>query len=214
MLNTDDYQDLYDIIDERLRMSTKKESDKTTTRVSDDTSRVETTTTTATPSFSEQRHSVDRALDETRDNIRRTMDEARKEIPRRTQSFNDYQEHSLQTASEITDRYLESQKEIIKSFQSAWVPYVENAYELFWNRWVSPGRAAEIYARTVSNFADNSIATTRIANNAIFANIEAFKTCIEHRRNDVKEFSRIAVNMAKTFEQTSRNTLSTQQYWQ
>ena len=48
-------------------MSTKKESDKTTTRVSDDTSRLETTTTTATPSLSEQRHSVDRVLDETRD---------------------------------------------------------------------------------------------------------------------------------------------------
>jgi hypothetical protein len=212
VFNAYNYQDLYDIIDERLRMSAKKESDKTTTRVSDDTSRVETTT----PSLSEQRHSVDRVLDETRDNIRRTMDEARKEIPRRTQAFNDYQEHSLQTASEITDRYLESQKEIIKSFQSAWVPYVENAYELFWNRWVSPGRVAEIYARTVSNFADNAIVTTRIANNAIFANIEAFKTCIEHRRDDVKEFSRIAVNTAKTFEQTSRNiaNLSTQQYWQ
>jgi len=95
-------------------MSTKKESDKTTTKVSDDTTRVETTTTTApyspTSSLSEQRHSVDRALDETRDNIRRTMDEARKEIPRRTQAFNDYQEHSLQTAREITDKYLESQK--------------------------------------------------------------------------------------------------------
>ncbi len=65
----ENYQDLYDIIDERLRMSTKKESDKTTTRVSDDTSRPETTTTTtttATPSLSEQRHSVDRVLDETR----------------------------------------------------------------------------------------------------------------------------------------------------
>jgi hypothetical protein len=45
-----------------LRMSTKKESDKTTTRVSEDTSRLETTTTTATPSLSE-RHSVDRVLD-------------------------------------------------------------------------------------------------------------------------------------------------------
>jgi hypothetical protein len=62
VVNTDDYQDLYDIIDDRLRMSTKKESDKTTTRVSEDTSRLETTTTTATPSLSE-RHSVDRVLD-------------------------------------------------------------------------------------------------------------------------------------------------------
>jgi hypothetical protein len=34
------------------------------------------------------------------------MEEARKEIPRRTQAFNDYQEQSLQTAREITDRNL------------------------------------------------------------------------------------------------------------
>jgi len=152
-------------MDERLCMSTKKESDKTTTKVSDDTAKVETTA-----SLSEQRHSVDRALDETRDNIRRTIEEARKEIPRRTQAFNDYQEHSLQTAREITDRYLESHKEIIKSFQSTWAPYVKNSYEVFWR--ASPQKAAEIYARTVSNFADNAIVTTRIANNAMFANIK------------------------------------------
>jgi len=197
-------------------MSTKKESDKTTTKVSDDTTRVETTTTTApyspTSSLSEQRHSVERALDETRDNIRRTMDEARKEIPRRTQAFNDYQEHSLQTAREITDKYLESQKEIIKSFQSTWIPYVENAYEVFWNRWVSPQRAAEIYGRTVSNFADNSIATTRIANNAIVANTEAINSFIKRKKDDVKEFSRLAINAAKSLEQTSRDTASTQQH--
>jgi hypothetical protein len=215
VLNTDDYQDLYDNMDEKQRMSTKKESDKTTTRVSDDTSRVETTTTTTTPSLSEQRHSVDRVLDETRDNIRRTIEEARKEIPRCTQTFNDYQEHSLQTAREITDRYLESQKEIIKSFQSTWAPYVGNSYEVFWNKWASPQKAAEIYARTVSNFADNAIVTTRIANNVMFATMEALKTIIERRRDDVKEFSRMAVNTAKTFEQTSRNAAnpSSQQYW-
>jgi hypothetical protein len=197
-------------MDEKSCMSTKKESDKSTTKVSDDTSKVETAA-----SLSEQRHSVDRALDETRDNIRRTIEEARKEIPRRTQAINDYQEQAIQATREITDRYLESQKEIIKSFQSTWAPYVENSYEVFWHNWASPQKAAEIYARTVSNFADNSIVTTRIANNAMFANMEALKTIIEHRRDDIKEFSRMAVNTAKAFEQTSRNAANplTQQYW-
>jgi hypothetical protein len=45
----------------------------------------------------------------------------------------------------------------------------------------------------------------------MFANMEALKTIIQHRK-DVKEFSRLAVNAAKTFEQTSRDTASTQQY--
>jgi hypothetical protein len=39
----------------------------------------------------------------------------------------------------------------------------------------------------------------------MFANMEALKTIIERRKDDVKEFSRMAVNAAKTFEQTSKD---------
>jgi gas vesicle protein len=153
--------------------------------------------------LSEQNHAVDRALNETRDNIRRTVDEARKEIPRNTQAINDYQEHTLQSSKEIADSYLESQKEIIKSFQSTWAPYIENMYNA-WNNWASPQRAAEIYARTVSKFADNVLATSRIANNTLFANIGAYKTLAQREKDDVKEFSRMAANTARMFENTSR----------
>ena len=117
--------------------------------------------------------------------------EFRREITRNTQAINDYQEHTLQSSKEIADSYLESQKEIIKSFQSAWAPYIENMYEAFWNKWASPQRAAEIYARTVSNFADNMMATSRIVNNTLFANIGAYKTLAQREKDDVKEFSRI-----------------------
>ena len=117
--------------------------------------------------------------------------EFRREITRNTQAINDYQEHTLQSSKEIADSYLESQKEIIKSFQSAWAPYIENMYEAFRNNWASPQRAAEIYARTVSNFADNMMATSRIVNNTLFANIGAYKTLAQREKDDVKEFSRI-----------------------
>ncbi|MGN6632717.1 MAG: hypothetical protein ACTHKP_10850 [Nitrososphaeraceae archaeon] len=189
-------------------MSTKKESDKATARISaeDDTIGVETTTSTAS-SLSEQRRSVERAIDETKDNLKKTIDEARREIPRNTEAINDYQEHTLQTTKEITDSYLNSQKEVIKSFQSIWVPYVENMRATFWDNWASPQRITEIYARTVSNCADNAVATTRIANNAIFANMGAFRTFIDREKNDVKELSRIAANTAKTFEQTTKDTV-------
>ena len=59
--------------------------------------------------------------------------------------------------------------------------------------------------RTVSNFADNVIATTRIANNAVFANMESFKTFLQREKEDVKEFSRMGVNTARTFAQTSKD---------
>jgi hypothetical protein len=168
-----------------------------------------TTTTAATNAYNvqqEQQHSVNRALDETKNNIRRATDEATKDIPHYTQAANEYQEQTIQTAREIADNFLESQKEIINSFQSAWVPAIERTYGVFWNYWMSPRLTTDLYARTVSSIADNTIAAARFVNNTVFLNLDAFKTCVQNTRDNAKEFSRIGVNAAKTYEQTSRNT--------
>src|ERR671921_1641530 len=146
----------------------------------------------------EQHHAINQALDETKDNIKKTTDEARSQIPRYTQSVNDYQEQTIQAAREIADNYLESQKEIINSFQSVWSPYAEN---LFTTNWMSPRNIAELYANMISSFANNMIAATRLTNNIIFANMEAFKTSIQQAKDNTNELSRIGVNAAKTFEQ-------------
>src|ERR687883_1604915 len=154
----------------------------------------------------EQQHSVNRALDETRNNIRRATDEARKDIPRYTQAANEYQEQTIRASWEIADNYLESQKEIINSFQSAWVPAIERTYGVFWNYWMSPRTVTNIYARTVSNIADNTIAAARLVNNTVFSNLDAFKMSIQNTRDNLKEVSRIGVNAARAYEQTSRET--------
>src|SRR5207245_2848149 len=59
--------------------------------------------------------------------------------------------------------------------------------------------------RELDETKDNRIATTRIANNAMFANMESFKTFLQREKEDVKEFSRIGVNSARTFAQTSKD---------
>jgi hypothetical protein len=169
-----------------------------------------TSSSTTTSSYQrqqqeEQRYAVNRALDETKDNIRKTTDEARRDIPHYTQAANEYQEQTIQAARELADNYLDSQKEIINSVQSAWIPHVENAYSTFWNYWMSPRRMTEIYGRMVSSFADNTISTTRVANNAIFANMETTKTLMQNTRDNTKEWSRIGINTAKTIEHTLRN---------
>ena len=48
------------------------------------------------------------------------------------------------------------------------------------------------------------VATTRISNNTMFASIDAYKTFVQREKDDVKEFSRIAANTARTFESSSR----------
>jgi hypothetical protein len=189
----------------------RKDNTTTFTTSSD----VDTTTTSSSQQQWQQRereeqqhHAINRALDETKDNIRKTTDEARSQIPRYTQSVKDYQEQTIQAAREIADNYLESQKEIINSFQSAYVPQVENANKVFWSNWMSPRQLTELYANMVSSFANNMIAATNLANNMIFANMEAFKTSIQQAKDNTKELSRIGVNTAKTFEQTSRESIT------
>jgi hypothetical protein len=155
----------------------------------------------------EQNRAVERTFNETKDNIRRSVEEARTQIPRNTQAINDHQEQHLQAAQEIADSYLNSQKEIINSFQSAWAPHIENYYNM-WNNWASPKRVAEIYARTVSNYANNTLTATRIWNNAIIANMEALSSIVQRRKEDFKEFSRLGTNTARTYAQTSSDVAS------
>jgi phage-related protein len=156
----------------------------------------------------QQHHAINRALDETKDNIRKTTDEARNQIPRYTQAVNDYQEQTIQAIREIADNYLDSQREIINSFQTAWVPQIENANRAFWPNGISPRHMTELYANMVSSFVNNMIAATRLTNNMIFANMDAFKTSLQQAKDNTKELSRIGVNTAKSFEQTSRDSIT------
>jgi len=187
-----------------INVSTKRETERAATTFSEDDKTGEVRTT-----LTEQHHSVDKALDETKDNIRRTTDEARKVIPRYTQIVNEYPEETIQTARQMADNYLECQREIINSIQSAFVPQIDAANRAVTSNWTSPRHVTEHYARLVSAFADNTIAVTKLVNNAVFANLEAFKASVQTARDNVKEFSRIGVNSAKTLEQTSRDTTKT-----
>ena len=157
----------------------------------------------------EQQQAINKAFDETKNNIRRATDEARKDIPHYAQIVNEYQEETIQAARQMADNYLESQREIINSLQSALVPEIEAANRPDKSNWTSPRNVNEHYARLVSAFADNTIAVTKLVNSAMFANLDAFKRSVQNARDNVKEFSRIGVNSSKTFEEVSRETAAT-----
>jgi len=146
-------------------------------------------------------------LDETKSTVKKTTDEAVKEIPRLTKAVNEYQEESIQATKDIADSFLESQKEVIHSMQSLWVPYIENVQNSYLSYWVSPQRITENYARAVSNIVDNTIVASRLANNELFATMDAWTNSIQHARDNAKEFSRLNANVANTFENAARENL-------
>ena len=144
----------------------------------------------------EQQQAVTKALDETRDNIKKTTNEARKEIPRYTQIVNDYQENTIQAIREITDNFVDSQKDIIV-----------NSFRL-WSDWItSPRQVAENYGKIVSSFADNAVSATRVLNNTVFANLDSVNKSVQHTKENVKELSKIGANTVKTFQQVSSDNI-------
>src|SRR5215212_3263373 len=153
------------------------------------------------------KESINRSLDEAKDNIKRSIDESKNQIPRYNNIVNSYQEQSLQTAREISEEYIDSQKEIISSLQSAWRPINEN-YSSIVTSFASPDAVAKAYTRFVSNVADNTVSAIRLTNNMIFSNLDSMKSVLQHAKDNSKHLSNLSVNTAKTFEQNSRQLTS------
>jgi hypothetical protein len=162
-------------------------------------------TNTNTQDFNE---SVNRALDQTKDNINRSIDESRKQIPQYNNILNSYQEQALQTTKEISENFIESQKTIIRSIQSAWSPYQRNFNHTV-NSWNSPDAVVNAYSRWVSNVADNTVSAMRTTNSIIFSNIDSMKTVLQQAKDTSKQIFNQNVHAAKTFEQNSKEVAQT-----
>jgi len=147
--------------------------------------------------------SVNRALDQTKDNINRSIEESRNQIPHYNNIINSYQEQTLQAVKEITEHFIESQKSIINSFQSAWGPYQQNFNNKV-NTCMSPEAVANAYSRFVSNVADNTVTYLRTTNNLVFASLDAYKNTMQHAKENTKQIFDINTKTAKTIEQNSR----------
>jgi hypothetical protein len=156
-------------------------------------------------SVDQQSHGMIKALDESKENIRQGINEAKAEIPRFTQLVKDFQETAIESTKEISDAFIESQRQVISSLQSVWIPSLVDAYGTIWNYWTLQPIISDIYVRMVRITADNMIAATRFANNIIFANIEAAKALMPQLKDNAKELLRLSENAAKSFEQTSRS---------
>jgi hypothetical protein len=149
------------------------------------------------------KESVNRSLDETKHNINRSIDESKNQIPRYNTIVNSYQEQSLQTAKEISENYIESQKAIINSLQSAFKPYNESFTGMV-TSFASPDSMVKSYSRCVSNFADNAVSAMRVANNMIFSNLDSWKSGLQLAKYNSRHMFNQNVNAAKTFEQNTR----------
>src|SRR5919202_2855148 len=176
----------------------------------------------------QQHEATIRSIDETKDNIRKAIDEVRKETPRYSQIITDFQNETAEATREIADNFLDSQKEVINSMQSAWSPFTEKTsgsgggsywmamMQQPWSWWgmragLSPRDMVDIYARGISAMTDSLAAGTRMATNLMFAGIEATRTSTNYARQNSREIARVTSNTARIFGQTTRETVGRMQ---
>ena len=174
----------------------------------------------------QQQDAINRSIDETKDNVRRAIEEVKRETPRYSQTVTDFQNETADATHEIAVTFLESQKEIIYSMQSAWTPFAErtssgdggNNYWMmgmmqpwWWWMGISPRDMADIYARSISAMTDLVTAATRMAINMMFAGIEVSRATTNYARYNSKEIARITSNTARIFGQNTRETVSRMQ---
>ena len=145
---------------------------------------------------------INRSLDETKENVRKSIDETKNQIPQYANVVKNYEEKALESTGKMVEDYIEAQKSVIGSVSSSAAAYYDNANRMF-NYWYSPRVPTEIWARAVSNVAENVSATTRINNDILFSNIDAMGRAFERAKQHTEELSRINVNNAKTIANTA-----------
>jgi inorganic triphosphatase YgiF len=148
----------------------------------------------------QQQEAVGRSIDGTKDNIRVAIEEARQEIPKYSQVVRDYQNETIDASREIAESYLDSQKQIINTMQSAWDQNM-NQMQKWWSwQMVSPQAMADMYTRMASGIADATISAARVANNMLFANMEAARTSMNYARDNAREAARLTADLTGSFE--------------
>ena len=186
-----------------------------------------------TESLQRQHHdAINRSIDETKDNVSRAIEEVKREAPRYSQTVTDFHNETADAMREITVTFLDSQKEVINSMQSAWTPFAErtgssggsgssnnNYYWMmgmmqpWWSWWMgmSPRDMVNIYARSISAMTDLVTASTRMATNMMFAGIEASRATTNYAKYSSREIAKVTSVTARIFGQNASETASRMQ---
>ena len=153
--------------------------------------------------------SLEQAFDESKTNIDKSIREARNQIPRYTETVNQVQEQTLQATKDIAENYLEYQKQTIDSFQSISTPYLYNVNNQFLNSQDYFRRIPEIYSQLVNNYAENTIAMSRIFNDMAFSNVELFKNVVDNTKKQSKHLAEIGKRNVSVYERIERDSSDT-----
>ena len=149
-----------------------------------------------------QERAIDKSIDETKDTARRVLREVKRELPEITATFHDYQEKNISNIREMTNTFLESQKEVAKSIQYMMRPYTSNPMLFIWP-WMHPQVIVDNYIRAVNNFADVAVSGARMSNDLVQAAMESTRSSIATTKENTTALSAYFVDSVSAMEEPS-----------
>jgi len=153
----------------------------------------------------ETTQSLNQVFEESKKSIERNINEAKNQIPVYTKTINEVQEQAVQATRDIAENYLDYQKQAIDSFQSIVTPYIINVNNQLWNNQDIFRRIPEIYSKMANNYAENSVALSRLINNIAFSNVDIVKSVINNTKEQSKQFAEIGKRNARVYESVERD---------
>lgn len=93
--------------------------------------------------------------------------------------INQFQKQIIDNNKEFSTKYIELQKNIIKTFRSNYGETFENIYNSYWNNFQIPERYTETYNTINKNVTDDITNRTKFINEIVIGNIETFNKSIE-----------------------------------
>ena len=154
-----------------------------------------------TNTLNQQQDAINKTLDNVLNNVKRTTDEATREIPQYSQRIAEYQEQTIQTIRDIASDCIESQKQVIGSFQSQVERNTNGVWDLY-----NPQRIAENHAVMVNNFTSYLLNTSNLINNALASNMRVYNTALEQTRDNLKACAKTNTNFIQAVKEQSVNS--------
>ncbi len=107
--------------------------------------------------------------------INKNTDETHRTITYYSKTIKELQKQIIQTTRDMTENYMDLQKQAIYSFQSTFYAFLQNTHHIFKNNQAYCTKIPEIYSKMAITCTENTITMSKMVNDIAFANANTIK---------------------------------------
>ena len=122
---------------------------------------------------------ISQTTDKINQNVNKFQEDNKRIFEKNADIFRNSQEQINRTIQSISNNYVELQKNILNTYQSAFSRFVDDVSKSNWNNFRIPERYADIYNKTNQNITDHTINCTQKINDFVLGSTETFSKSVE-----------------------------------